>query len=154
MFWSFKLSFAVNILAFFYLATFWAIFWKIWWIFLLIFWLPCFLYKSLILISIFDVTKFITIIAINWVTLLFNCLGMTFRVWTFPSLFHQFYNTIEYFLVILWPLAMLPYPYYWWSPKLWNSPISRARVTHSTREHRWRESMVGMHFCFRFIDHS
>ncbi len=38
MFWVFKLSFVVDILAFFDLATFWAILWKIWRIFLLIVW--------------------------------------------------------------------------------------------------------------------
>jgi hypothetical protein len=35
MFWVFKLSFVVNILAFFDLATFWAIFKKIWLFFFL-----------------------------------------------------------------------------------------------------------------------
>ncbi len=39
MFWAFKLSFVVDILAFFDLATFWAIFEKFGYFFL-IFWLP------------------------------------------------------------------------------------------------------------------
>ncbi len=38
MFWVFKFSFVVDILAFFGLATFWAILWKIWQIFFLIVW--------------------------------------------------------------------------------------------------------------------
>ncbi len=30
--------------------------------------------------------------------------------------------------------------------------ISRARTTHTTREHRRRESVVCMHFCFRLLN--
>ncbi len=35
-----------------------------------------------------------------------------------------------------------------------NSPISKARMTRSSREHMRRESIVSMHFSFRFLDHS
>jgi hypothetical protein len=41
MFWAFKLSFVVDILDFFDLATFWAILYKILANFLLIIWSPC-----------------------------------------------------------------------------------------------------------------
>ncbi len=49
---------------------------------------------------------------------------------------------------------MLPYPHRWWFPQPQNSPISRARMTHSSREHTRRESVVGMDFCLRFLDHN
>ncbi len=52
-----------------------------------------------------------------------------------------FSYTIQYHLVIICPLVMLSYPHCWWFPQLWNSPMSRARMTHSTREHRRRESV-------------
>jgi hypothetical protein len=48
--------------------------------------------------------------------------------------FYQFSNTIQYYLVIICPFVMRPYPHRWWFPQLWNSPISRARMTDSTRE--------------------
>ncbi len=60
-------------------------------------------------------------------------------------IFHQFSKTIQYYLVIICPLAMMTYPHRWWFLQLWSSPISRARMTHSAREHRRRESVVGMH---------
>ncbi len=73
------------------------------------------------------------------------------KVCAFSGLFfsficHQFYNVIQYYLQTICPLVMLPYPHRQWFPQLWNSPISRACIAHSTREHRSRESVVGMHF--------
>jgi len=67
------------------------------------------------------------------------------KVWAFPGLFfwlifHQFSFTIQYYLVFIWSLVMLLYPQNWRFPRLCNSPISRARTTHSSREHRRRES--------------
>ncbi len=52
----------------------------------------------------------------------------------FSFTFHQFSNTIQYYLVIICPFGMLLYPHRWWFPQLWNSPIFKARMTHSTRE--------------------
>jgi hypothetical protein len=49
------------------------------------------------------------------------------------SFSHQFSHTIQYYLVIICPLVMVPYPHRWWFPWPLNSPISRARTTHSTR---------------------
>ncbi len=62
-----------------------------------------------------------------------------FKVWVFPGLFsslifHQISHKIQYYLPIICPLVVLPYPHHWWFPRLWNSPKSRARTTHSTRE--------------------
>jgi len=66
-----------------------------------------------------------------------------FKAWSFPGLFflfifHKFSYTIQYYLVIICPLIMLPYLHQWWFPQLWNSPNSRARMTHSSRGHRSR----------------
>jgi hypothetical protein len=64
--------------------------------------------------------------------------------WVLPGLFfwfifHQFSYTTQYCLVIICPLVMLPYLHCWWFPKPWNFPLSRPRMTHSTRKHRRRE---------------
>jgi hypothetical protein len=71
---------------------------------------------------------------------------------SFSFIFHQYFSeshSIQYYLgVIFCPLVVLPYPHRLPFPRLWNSPISKSRITHSTREHRRRESIVRMHFCF------
>ncbi len=79
-----------------------------------------------------------------------------FNVRAFPSpffwfIFHQFSNTIQYYLVIICPVVMLPYPLHWWFPQLRYSPISRAITIHSAREHRRRES-IAVVICFNLND--
>ncbi len=71
-------------------------------------------------------------------------INLLFKFGAFPVsflsfYFHQFSLIIQSCLVIICPLVMLSYPHNWWFPMLWNSPISRAIITHSTREHRRRE---------------
>jgi hypothetical protein len=59
----------------------------------------------------------------------------------FWFIFHQFSYPIQHYLVIVCPLVMLPYLHRWWFPQLWNSPIPRAIMTHSTREHQRRSPL-------------
>ncbi len=72
----------------------------------------------------------------------------------FSLIFHQFSNTIQYYSVIICPFVMLPYSHHWWFPQQWNTAISRARMTHSTREHRRRESIKGVTYCCSNISNS
>ncbi len=72
--------------------------------------------------------------------------------WPLFSFIHnQFSNTIQYYFIIICRLFMLSYPHRWWFPQLWNSPISRARTHHSTREHRRMESIVNILLCLSII---
>ena len=57
-------------------------------------------------------------------------------------IFYHFSHT--YYLVMIGPLVMLPYPHCWWFPQLWYSLISRARMTHSNREYKRRVSIGSM----------
>jgi len=52
------------------------------------------------------------------------------------------YFSLIIHLVIICPLVILPYPPPWCFPKQGNSAISRARMTHSTREHKRREPVI------------
>ncbi len=55
----------------------------------------------------------------------------------FISIFFSQFHKIQYYLVIIfYPLIILPYSHHRQFPQLWNSTISRARMTHSNREHR------------------
>ncbi len=88
-------------------------------------------------------SKYISIINVKSLSYTFFNFGLSQPLFLI-LIFHQFSKTIQYYLVIICTLVMMPYPHCWWFPQLRSSPISRARMTHCTREHRRRESVVSV----------